>query len=60
MAEITSTIENELEQYALERRRAYHREYRRNHPEKVKQWRRNAILNAARRLMEQEQNGGVI
>ena len=38
----------------LERRRAYQREYRRTHPEKVKQYRKNAIRAAYRRLMEQE------
>lgn len=47
-------IEQAVNQYAAERRRAYQREYRRTHPEKVKQYRKNAILSAYRRLMEQE------
>ena len=47
-------IEQAVNQYAAERRRAYQREYRRTHPEKVKQYRKNAIRAAYRRLMEQE------
>lgn len=49
-----NTIEQAVNEYAAEKRRAYQREYRRTHPEKVKQYRKNAIRAAYRRLMEQE------
>lgn len=49
-----NTIEQAVNEYAAEKRRAYQREYRRTHPEKVKQYRRNAVIAAYRRLMEQE------
>lgn len=42
----------EMSNYALERRRAYQREYRKNHPEKVMQWRKNAAIAAYRRMIE--------
>lgn len=49
-----NATENAINEYTAEKRRAYQREYRRTHPEKVRQYRRNAILAAYRRLMEQE------
>lgn len=52
------TIEQAVNEYAAEKRRAYQREYRRTHPEKVREYRRRAILAAYKRMMEQEQNGG--
>lgn len=46
-------MKKNLTEQELERRRAYHREYRRTHPEKVHQWRQNAVISAYRRMIEQ-------
>lgn len=43
-----------IDEYALKKHREYHKEYRRNHPEKVKQWRKNYFVNAYKRMMQQE------
>ena len=47
-------VDQTINEYALKKRREYHREYRRNHPEKVKQWRKNYLVNAYKRMMQQE------
>ena len=41
-----------------ERLNAYKRRYWKEHPEKVKQWRKNSILRAAARLQAEQAQGG--
>lgn len=48
-------LENQIAEYTKERRKAYQREYRRKHPDKVKQWRQNYLMNCYRRMIEQQQ-----
>lgn len=50
----TKTVDQQCSEYAIAKRREYHREYRRNHPEKVKQWRKNYIKAQYARMMERE------
>ena len=50
----TNTAEAEIRQYALKMQRAYTKKYREENPDKVKQWRKNAIVNAYKKLIAAE------
>lgn len=50
----TNTAEAEIRQYALKMQRAYTKKYREGNPDKVKQWRKNAIVNAYKKLIAAE------
>lgn len=60
----TSTYRRPATDAARLHANAYHREYRRTHPDKVKRWRESYIMRAAARLAAQaqtpsdEQKGG--
>lgn len=47
------TMEETRETY-LKYERAYTKQYREQNPDKVKQWRKNAIVNAYRKLIAAE------
>lgn len=38
--------------YGIKKRRQYQKQYMNNNPDKVKQWRINAIINAYKRLVK--------
>ena len=46
------TAEAEIRQYALKMQRAYTKKYREENPDKVKQWRANAVVNAYKKLVQ--------
>lgn len=46
----SSTYRRPATKEARENRNAYMRKYRREHPDKIREWRRNYILRAAQRL----------
>ena len=48
----TDTAEAEIRQYALKMQRAYTKKYREENPDKVKQWRANAVVNAYKKLVQ--------
>ena len=48
----TNTAEAEIRQYALKMQRAYTKKYREENPDKVKQWRANAVVNAYKKLVQ--------
>lgn len=43
-----------LSEYALKKRREYYKRYHEEHAEQVKEWRKNAIVNAYVKLVEAE------
>lgn len=50
----TNTAEAEIKQYALKMQRAYTKKYRAENPDKVKQWRANAVVNAYKKLIQSD------
>ena len=50
----TDTAEAEIRQYALKMQRAYTKKYREENPDKVKQWRANAVVNAYKKLVQSD------
>lgn len=50
----TNTAEAEIKQYALKMQRAYTKKYREENPDKVKQWRANAVVNAYKKLVQSD------
>lgn len=50
----TDTAEAEIRQYALKMQRAYTKKYRAENPDKVKQWRANAVVNAYKKLIQSD------
>ena len=50
----TNTAEAEIRQYALKMQRAYTKKYREENPDKVKQWRANAVVNAYKKLIQSD------
>lgn len=50
----TDTAEAEIRQYALKMQRAYTKKYREENPDKVKQWRANAVVNAYKKLIQSD------
>ena len=50
----TNTAEAEIRQYALKMQRAYTKKYREENPDKVKQWRANAVVNAYKKLVQSD------
>ena len=50
----TDTAEAEIRQYALKMQRAYTKKYREENPDKVKQWRANAVVNAYMKLVQSD------
>ena len=50
----TNTAEAEIRQYALKMQRAYTKKYRAENPDKVKQWRANAVVNAYKKLIQSD------
>ena len=50
----TDTAEAEIRQYALKMQRAYTKKYREANPDKVKQWRANAVVNAYKKLIQSD------
>ena len=50
----TDTAEAEIGQYALKMQRAYTKKYREENPDKVKQWRANAVVNAYKKLVQSD------
>lgn len=48
------TAEAEIRQYALKMQRAYTKKYREENPDKVKQWRANAVVNAYKKLVQSD------
>ena len=50
----TNTAEAEIRQYALKMQRAYTKKYRAENPDKVKQWRANAVVNAYKKLVQSD------
>ena len=50
----TNTAEAEIKKYALKMQRAYTKKYREENQDKVKQWRKNAIVNAYKKLIAAE------
>ena len=50
----TDAAEAEIRQYALKMQRAYTKKYREENPDKVKQWRANAVVNAYKKLVQSD------
>ena len=50
----TDTAEAEIRRYALKMQRAYTKKYREENPDKVKQWRANAVVNAYKKLVQSD------
>ena len=50
----TNTAEAVIRQYALKMQRAYTKKYREENPDKVKQWRANAVVNAYKKLVQSD------
>ena len=50
----TNTAAAEIRQYALKLQRAYTKKYREENPDKVKQWRANAVVNAYKKLVQSD------
>jgi hypothetical protein len=50
----TNTAEAEIKKYALKMQRAYTKKYREENPDKVKQWRANAVVNAYKKLVQSD------
>ena len=50
----TNTAEAEIRQYSLKMQRAYTKKYREENPDKVKQWRANAVVNAYKKLIQSD------
>ena len=50
----TDTAEAEIKKYALKMQRAYTKKYREENPDKVKQWRANAVVNAYKKLVQSD------
>ena len=50
----TNTAEAEIRQYTLKMQRAYTKKYREENPDKVKQWRANAVVNAYKKLVQSD------
>ena len=50
----TNMAEAEIRQYALKMQRAYTKKYREENPDKVKQWRANAVVNAYKKLVQSD------
>ena len=50
----TDTAEAEIRQYALKIQRANTKKYREENPDKVKQWRANAVVNAYKKLIQSD------
>ena len=50
----TNTAEAEIRHYALKMQRAYTKKYREENPDKVKQWRANAVVNAYKKLVQSD------
>ena len=50
----TNTAEAEIKKYALKMQRAYTKKYREENPDKVKQWRANAVVNAYKKLIQSD------
>ena len=50
----TDTAEAEIRQYALKMQRAFTKKYREENPDKVKQWRANAVVNAYKKLIQSD------
>ena len=50
----TDTAEAEIRQYALQMQSAYTKKYREENPDKVKQWRANAVVNAYKKLVQRD------
>jgi hypothetical protein len=49
-----NTAEAEIKKYALKMQRAYTKKYREENPDKVKQWRANAVVNAYKKLVQSD------
>ena len=50
----TKTAEAEIRKYALKMQREYTKKYREENPDKVKQWRANAVVNAYKKLVQSD------
>lgn len=47
-------MEQTIKEYAAKKRREYKQKYSEENPEKIAQWRKNAIVNAYKRLIAAE------
>lgn len=54
MTNAANNREADIRSYALKLKREYSKSYRDKNPDKVKQWRHNAVINAYKKLITEE------